>query len=62
MVLYASNVSAHRKLLTDYGQNEHDLFVILNGKKTSLFYDTVHLVKNIRNNLLNNKKGFISII
>ena len=58
---HASIVSAYRKLLTDCGQNEHDLFVILNGKKTYLFYDTVHLIKNIRNNLLNNKV-FIPII
>ena len=26
------------------------------GKKTYLFYDTVHIMKNIRNNLLNRKK------
>ena len=51
---HASNVSAYRRLLTDCGQN--DLFVILNGKKICLFYDTVHLIKNKRNNLLNNNK------
>ena len=58
LLLYGitSNVSAYRKLYTDCGQNEHDLFVIPNGKITSLFYDTTHLIKNIRNNLLNNKR------
>ena len=49
-------MSAYRKLLTDRGQNEHNLFVILSLKKTYCFYDTVHLIKNIRNNLLNNKR------
>ena len=38
---HASKCIYIRKQLTDCGQNEHDIFVILNGKKTYLFYDTV---------------------
>ena len=53
---HSSNVSAYKKLLSDCGQNEDDLFVMLCGKKTYLFHDAVHLMKNIRNNLINNKR------
>ena len=33
-----------------------DLYITLNNQKTYLFFDSVHLVKNIRNNLLNRKR------
>lgn len=53
---HASNVSAYKKLLNAHGSAQEDLFIIFHGKKVYLFYDTVHLMKNIRNNLLNRKR------
>ena len=54
---HSTNVSAYSKMLTSNGCNKDDLAVILNdGSKVYLFYDSVHLMKNIRNNLLNNKR------
>ena len=32
-----------------------DLRICINGKPIYLFYDSVHIIKNIRNNLLNRK-------
>ena len=54
---HSTNVSAFSKILTTNGCDKDDLAVILNdGSKVYLFYDSVHLMKNIRNNLLNNKR------
>ena len=53
---HPTNVSAYKKLLTDFGNSTDDLFITINAKKIYLFFDTVHLVKNIRNNLLNRKR------
>ena len=47
-------VSTYMKLLAHYGQN--DLFINFKESKIYLFFDTVHLIKNIRNNLLNDKR------
>ena len=52
---HSSNVSAYMKLLAHYGQNDKDLFINFKESNIYLFFDTVHLIKNIRNNLLNNK-------
>ena len=38
------------------GLDENDLKIWVNDKPIYLFYDSVHLVKNIRNNLLSRKK------
>ena len=38
------------------GCDKDDLAVIKDGNKIYLFFDSVHLLKNIRNNLLNNKR------
>ena len=54
---HSTNVSAYSKILTSNGCDIDDLAVILkDGSKVYLFYDSVHLMKNIRNNLLNCKR------
>ena len=53
---HSTNVSAYTKLLVENGKAADDLFVTLNGRKIYLFFDTVHLIKNVRNNLLNKKR------
>ena len=53
---HSTNVSAYKILLAEHGQTPDDLFITLNGKKIYLFFDTVHLIKNVRNNLLNRKR------
>ena len=53
---HSSNVSAYRKLLSEYCSNDSDLSITVNDEKMYLFFDTVHLMKNIRNNLLARKK------
>jgi hypothetical protein len=53
---HTSNTSAYKHLLAACGGKNDDLFITVNGKKTYLFYDSVHLMKNIRNNLLNRKR------
>ena len=50
------NVNAYKQLLTECGQGHDELFMTLNGKKIYLFFHTVHIIKNIRNNLLNRKR------
>lgn len=50
---HSSNVSAYKKLLALFASSPNDLFITLNGKKIYLFFDTVHLIKNVRNNLIN---------
>ena len=52
---HCSNVSAFRKLLSEYGNYSSDLHITFNSKRIYLFYDSVHLMKSIRNNLLNQK-------
>ena len=54
---HSCNVSAFSKLKKSY--NSVDSFSIKHPEsktKTYLFFDNVHLLKNIRNNLLNNRK------
>ena len=53
---HATNVCAYKQLLTENGQDADDLFLVLNERKIYLFFDTVHLIKNVRNNLLNRKR------
>ena len=53
---HASNVAAYKKLLSDYGNAPTDLFMTFRNSQIYLFFDTVHLMKNIRNNLLNRKR------
>ena len=53
---HPSNVSAFNKLFSNYG-SKSDKNVILHhstsDQRTYLFYDSVHVLKNVRNNLLN---------
>lgn len=53
---HSSNVSAYKKLHSLFNANQKELYVKINGKKIYLFFDTVHLMKNLRNNLLNRKR------
>ena len=56
---HSSNVNAYSDLLTKYGGADPNGLYIKhpdNETKIYLFYDNVHLVKNIRNNLFNAKK------
>ena len=56
---HSSNVSAYHKLLEKYGEDtkgSRDLAISCNGEKVYLFYDTVHLAKNIHNNLVGRRR------
>ena len=53
---HSTNVSAHKKLLAEYCNSLVELYIRLNEKKIYLFFDTAHLIKNIRNNLLTRKR------
>ena len=56
---HSSNVNAFSELKIKHNANPDDYSVKHpknHGKNTFLFYDNVHLLKNIRNNLLGNKK------
>ena len=58
---HSSNVNAFSKLVTTFDSNsalyiQHPLTSSKKKKKTYLFFDTVLIMKNIRNNLLNGKK------
>ena len=53
---HSSNVSAFKKLLATYGPSDDDLAIEYNNQKVYMFFDVVHLRKNIRNNLLNRKR------
>ena len=49
---HPSNVSAFREIVSDYAKKDDELRVWTNDKPIYLFYDPVHLIKNVRNNLL----------
>lgn len=53
---HASNVSCFTKLINSYGEKTEGSFINILSQKIYLFFDTVHLMKNIRNNLLNKKR------
>ena len=50
---HSTNVSAFNILQTRFPSGYFDIQHSHNSTKTYLFFDNVHLVKNIRNNLLN---------
>ena len=54
---HSSDVNAFNCLLYTYGTNDSKLFIQPphNNTKTYLFFDNVHLMKNVRNNLFNAK-------
>ena len=54
---HSDNVNAFSSLKKEYESDSSYIEHPSNhGKKTYLFFDSVHLVKNLRNNLLNGKK------
>ena len=53
---HPSKVSAFKKLLECSNQDHDNLFMLYEPRKVYLSFDTVHLIKNIRNNLLNHKR------
>lgn len=56
---HSTNVAAFRELCRIYGDGTDNNTIIhpsSDGVKTYLMYDSVHLLKNVRNNLLNNKR------
>lgn len=53
---HASNVSGFNKLIETYGSNAANHFFHYNGQKIYVMFDSVHLLKNIRNNLFNSKR------
>ena len=50
------NVLAYKLLLEESGQSADDLFIEYDHQKIYLLHDVVHLIKNVRNNLLNYKR------
>ena len=54
----SSNVHAFSLLVAMFNSDSHQYIKHPGNfdKKTYLFYDTMHIIKNIRNNLLNGKK------
>ena len=53
---HLSHVSSFKNMLQYFNQDSDKLFIWYELRKTYLFYDTIHLVKNIRNNLLHHKR------
>ena len=54
---HAANVLTYKKPKEDYlDEVEEGLSINYQGQRVYLLYDTVHLVKNIRNILLGNKR------
>ena len=53
---HPTNLSAYRKLLVLYGNDEDGVRIFNEDKAVYLIYDAVLLIKNIRNNLLPHKK------
>ena len=53
---HASNVSAYNILLKESRQTEDSPYIMFESKKIYLLYDSVHLLKSIRNNLVNYKR------
>ena len=53
---HPSNVSSFKNLLQHFNQDSDELFIWYELRKIYLLYDAVHLMKDIRNNLLNCKR------
>ena len=53
---HSANVSAFQMLLRDSNQDKDSLFMMHGTNKIYLFHDTVHLLKSVRNNLVNCKR------
>ena len=53
---HSSNVSAYKMLLEGCNQDPGSQFMLYESQKMFLFFDTIHLIKSIRNNLLNYRR------
>ena len=56
---HPSNVSAFNELFLKYGSKSHKNAILqysTSDRRTYLFYDPVHLLKNVPNNLLNSRR------
>ena len=53
---HSANVLAYKLLLKESGRSDDDLFIEHDYQKIYLLHDAVHLIKNVRNNLLNYKR------
>ena len=53
---HATNVLVFKILRSKYGVEDNDLYFTFMEHKIFNLYDSVHLMKNIRNNLLNAKR------
>ena len=53
---HAANVSTFKKLILQFVEDNESLFINFQLQKVYLFYDIVHLIKNVRNNLLSKKR------
>ena len=61
---HPSNVFAFNKLFSKYGSESHENVILhhsTSDRRTYLFYDSVHLFKNVRNNLLNSRRFIFPI-
>ena len=56
---HSTNVSAYSSLLKTYrldNDTNKSYVMYFEGRKIYLMYDSVHIIKNVRNNLLNDKR------
>ena len=56
---HSSNVSVFNELFSKYGSELHENIILhhfTSDKRTYVFYDSVHLLKNVQNNLLNSRQ------
>lgn len=53
---HASNVAALKEVSSKFERGDDGLKLWINGQATYFFFDTVHIMKNIRNNLLSRKR------
>ena len=53
---HSANVLAYKLLLKEFGHLDDNLFIKHDYQKIYLLHDAVHLIKNVRNNLLNQKR------
>ena len=54
---HSTNASAYKKLFGRFGpEDENQLFKTFNDQKICTFFDTIYLIINIWNNMLNRKR------
>ena len=53
---HSANVLAYKLLLKEFGHLDDNLFIEHDYQKIFFLHDAVHLIKNVRNNLLNYKR------